>query len=136
MGYMKKYVLLALVLSILVTTNTNGALLLKKNTATHHTESHTSGTAHVPRLVYASALSQRVMDATVKLPFVHKRHNLAELPKGVYIAMCILPLGWLAIAINSNFTENEWIFALLWYVLLYLPGVYYSLRQMKRFYGR
>ncbi len=59
-----------------------------------------------------------------------------ELPKGVYIAMSILLLGWLAIAIHDNFTQQDWIFALLLYGLLILPGIYYSLSKMREYYSR
>jgi uncharacterized membrane protein YqaE (UPF0057 family) len=76
----------------------------------------------------ANAPERRTLLATA-MP----RH-LAELPKGVYIALCILPLGWLAIAINENFTQQTWIFSLLLYLLLYVPGLIYSLRQMRNYY--
>lgn len=132
-GNMRKYVTPALLLATLATTSVNAALLVKKNTAIYQSVS-VAGTRNTRGAYFFQKITCRKANMPISAT-THPRH-LAELPKGVYIAMCILPLGWLAIAINSNFTENEWIFALLWYVLLYLPGVYFSLRQMKRFYGR
>ncbi len=123
-------------MAILTTTNVNAALLVKRTVSTEQCVDAPPATATPTNSTTMWQKVARHAAYALQLPTGHKRHNMGELPKGIYIAMCILPLGWLAIAINSNFTENEWIFALLWYVLLYLPGVYYSLRQMKRFYGR
>lgn len=81
----------------------------------------------------AAVTAVHVAEKRPLLAAIMPRH-LAELPKGVYIALCILPLGWLAIAINENFTQQTWIFSLLLYLLLYVPGLIYSLRQMRNYY--
>lgn len=114
---MVKAILLVLLCSTMFVSQSFAGFLVKKQVAA-------SAAVHM-----ASQKSVKASSHTAAMP-----RNLAELPKGVYIALCILPLGWLAIAINENFTQQTWIFSLLLYLLLYVPGVIYSLRQMRHYY--
>lgn len=118
-GPMIKAILFVLLFSVTCFTDTYAGFLVKKQTITIPTANKQSSAPTMQRLE--------------KRFHTYPRHH-GELPKGIYIAFCILPLGWLAIAINENFTQQTWIFSLLLYLLLYAPGVIYSLMQMHKYY--
>lgn len=63
-----------------------------------------------------------------------KKSKAAEIPKGVYILLAIVGLGWLGIGLLTDFTGNEWWISLLLYFLFFLPGLIYTLVVMKNFY--
>jgi hypothetical protein len=52
----------------------------------------------------------------------------------LYVVLCILPLGWLAIGINDDWHGNDWWIALLLYFIFYIPGVIFSLIKMGKYY--
>lgn len=56
------------------------------------------------------------------------------LPQVVYVLLAIFWLGWLAMGINDNFEGTDWLISLLLYVILYLPGLIFTLIKMGKYY--
>lgn len=56
------------------------------------------------------------------------------LPQALYVVMAIFLLGWLAMGINDNFEESDWVISLLLYILMYLPGLIFTLIKMSKYY--
>lgn len=50
--------------------------------------------------------------------------------KGLYIALSIFFLGWLAMGILDNWSGNNWIIDLLLYFLVWLPGFIFAMIKM------
>lgn len=56
------------------------------------------------------------------------------IPQALYIVMAIFLLGWLAMGINDNFEEYDWLISLLLYIIMYLPGLIFTLIKMSKYY--
>ena len=77
--------------------------------------------------------------AVKKHSFLHRLLHRADggkdvIPLGLYIVMAILPLGWLAMGINDDFTDFPWILSLILYILGYIPGLICTLLFIPRYY--
>lgn len=57
-----------------------------------------------------------------------------DLPKGLYVVLAIIGLGWLAMGLLSDWSGSDWIISLVLYILLWLPGLIYSLIKMSDYY--
>ena len=57
-----------------------------------------------------------------------------KIPKGLYIVLAILGLGWIALGVLSDWTGNDWWVNLLLTLLCWLPGVIHALVKMKDYY--
>ena len=58
----------------------------------------------------------------------------AAIPQILYIILAILPLGWLGMGLNDEFTGIEWVLSLILYILMWLPGLIYTLIMMGKYY--
>ena len=65
---------------------------------------------------------------------IEKRPQGGSLPKGVYILLSIIGLGWLAMGILDGFTGNNWWIALILYLLAWLPGFIFAMIKLGEYY--
>ena len=63
-----------------------------------------------------------------------KKGSSAEVPQLLYIILAILPLGWLAMGINDDWSGNDWWISLILYILGWLPGFIFTLIKMSNYY--
>ena len=61
-------------------------------------------------------------------------HSKAKIEQIVYIILAILPLGWLGMGLNDNFQGYDWLISLVLYLVLWLPGIIYTLIMMPKYY--
>lgn len=64
----------------------------------------------------------------------HINKPKAEIEKGLYVLLAILGLGFVGMGLNTNWSGNEWIIALVLAVLCVVPGIIYALVKMKDYY--
>lgn len=62
------------------------------------------------------------------------RASSAVMPAILYVILAILGFGWLAMGINDNFGDFDWIISLILYILFYIPGLIYTLVKMGKYY--
>lgn len=65
---------------------------------------------------------------------VRSKRVANTLPQVLYVVLAIFGLGWLAMGINDNFEESDWLISLLLYILMYLPGLIFTLIKMSKYY--
>lgn len=140
---MKKGLLLSLAASVLLTVPSYAGFLVKKHPVKPAVEtvvnavksnegnsviatSTTTGTAH--------EVNTSVTKKSILSRIAHKAAASAEMPKGLYIILAIFGFGWLAMGINDNFEDWDWIISLVLYLIGYLPGLIYTLVKMKKYY--
>ena len=137
---MKKILLLAAAALTLCTTPSMAGFVTKKHATSVAAERFVSNEA--PTVTNAAAADEapaaQVQEHASKQTIVSRvMHKLAkasaEIPKVLYIVMSIVALGWLAMGINGDFEDWDWVIALL-LSILWLPGVIYSLIKMKKYY--
>ena len=58
----------------------------------------------------------------------------ANMPQIGYIILALLGLGWLAMGILDDWSGNYWIISLVLYLLVYFPGLIYTLIMMPNYY--
>lgn len=58
----------------------------------------------------------------------------SSISKGLYVLLSIIGFGWLAMGILSDWSGSDWIISLVLYIILWLPGLIYSLIKMKNYY--
>ncbi|MFK7936129.1 MAG: YqaE/Pmp3 family membrane protein [Saprospiraceae bacterium] len=58
----------------------------------------------------------------------------ADIPKGAYIVLVILGVGWLVMGLMDDFSGNNWWVNLILTALCWLPGVIHGLVKMKEYY--
>jgi len=77
-----------------------------------------------------------VQKAQLKIAQKHiaKHSEATDLEQPIYILLAIVGLGWLAMGLLDDWSGNNWIIALVLSLLLWLPGVIYSLIKMKDYY--
>ncbi len=77
-----------------------------------------------------------VEKAQLKIAQKHiaKHAEATDLDQPIYIVLAIVGLGWLAMGLLDDWSGNNWIIALVLSLLLWLPGVIYSLVKMKDYY--
>lgn len=76
-----------------------------------------------------------ISHASMEKRVLKKHKRVANtLPQVVYVLMAIFFLGWLAMGINDNFEGVDWLISLLLYVILYLPGLLFTLIKMTKYY--
>lgn len=91
-----------------------------------------SGTAAAEATEAVPVLEQKQMKTTVKKSMNKK--GGAAMPAILYIILAIFALGWLAMGINDNFGDYDWLISLLLYILFYIPGLIYTLIMMGKYY--
>lgn len=64
-----------------------------------------------------------------------KMGKAADIPKGLYIVLAILGLGWLAMGLLDDFQGNDWWINLILTFLCWLPGLIHALIKMKKYYS-
>lgn len=139
---MKKVTLTLLAAGMLFSGNTYAGFLMKKNIPTTTVATTTGATQ--------AAQTEVLTGSTVTLPAenvqVAKKQTVlsklltrvagksAEIPKVLYIVLAIIGLGWLAMGINDNFSDWDWVISLVLYFLGWLPGLIYTLIKMNKYY--
>lgn len=58
----------------------------------------------------------------------------AVISQPLYIVLAVFWLGWLAMGINENFADWDWVLSLVLYILFWLPGFIYTLIMMHKYY--
>jgi uncharacterized membrane protein YqaE (UPF0057 family) len=129
---MKNYLLLILT-TILLSTQAKGAFFIK-----HQPKASTEIVIVTPESDANNAPVARAEVKTTRQPFYKKLLNKGThyMPRGVYIFFSIIFLGWLAIGANDSWKGHAWLKALLLYLLLYFPGLIYTLWRMDVYYHK
>ena len=71
--------------------------------------------------------AQRMVKQQIKKP--------ADLiDKELYILLAIVGLGFIGMGLNSDWSGNEWIIALVLAIFCVIPGIIYALVKMKNYY--
>lgn len=82
-----------------------------------------------------NVLSTAAPSAAVQKQSVKRTKRVANtLPQVVYVLLAIFWLGWLAMGINDDFQGSDWLISLLLYIILYLPGLIFTLIKMGKYY--
>lgn len=139
---MKRVLLIvAIALGMGVAPDSHAAILIKKNTAAVTAQANTSNEEAVANATTTPAATTTAhATETKKHSLLYKVFHKAEnrgsdtIPLALYIIMAILPLGWLAMGINDNFSGWAWIVSLLLYFVFYLPGVIFTLVWIPNYY--
>lgn len=63
-----------------------------------------------------------------------KKAASAAIPQILYVILAILPLGWLGMGINDNWSGSDWVISLVLYILFWLPGLIFTLVKMNKYY--
>jgi len=80
---------------------------------------------------------KKSMELKAAQKFLKKKMAADEkIPKGLYILMAILGLGWIAIGVLTDWQGNDWWINLLLTLLCWLPGVIHSFVKMKDYYNK
>lgn len=84
----------------------------------------------------STATATQAQNATEKQTIVSKllKKGGAEISKALYVVLAIIGFGWLAMGINDNFEGWDWVISLVLYLVMWLPGLIYSLVKMKKYY--
>ena len=137
----KKFFTIILVAVLAFSVNSQASFPIKPK---QHTETKTENIAATEN--NATATETTTAATSNESKHAEKKHNLISrlfhkikegkdvLPQALYIVLCILPLGWLAMGLNDNFTGKDWVISLVLYLLIYLPGLIYSLIMMGKYY--
>lgn len=70
----------------------------------------------------------------IQRSILSKKASAYSINQTLYIIMAILPLGWLAIGLLTDWDGPEWVYCLIGYFIFYIPGVIYALFKMQDFY--
>lgn len=91
-------------------------------------------TTEVPVITTPEATT--VKSQSVITRFFNKivRKHKAAIDQVLYIILAIFPLGWLGMGLNDNFQGNDWLISLLLYIVLWLPGLIFTLIKMDKYY--
>lgn len=130
---MKKLIFVSFAACLLATTPSQAGFIMKKQPAAVTAVSPVSGNevANAP----ATVTSQDAVKEQSNLSEMSgTKSSSAEIPKVLYIVLSIIGLGWLAMGINDNFEDWDWVLSLILTLLGWLPGVIYSLIRMKKYY--
>lgn len=84
------------------------------------------------KLGFKNTLKLKAAQKVVKQKL--KKGKAADIPKGAYIVLVILGLGWLAMGLLDDFSGNNWWVNLLLTFLCWIPGVIHGLVKMKEYY--
>ncbi len=141
----KKSIFITLISMSLFTANvSHAAFPVKKDIeATEVVTTAPAETMPVATTAAAQELTQKAVSMTA-----HQKHSFfskiatklmspkksASVPKVLYIVLAIIGWGWLAMGINDNFSDFDWVLSLILYFLFYLPGLIYTLVKMKKYY--
>jgi uncharacterized membrane protein YqaE (UPF0057 family) len=133
---MKKYFLLIAVLVFVFLGAANSYAAFPIHSHQHAVVTNSNVTAKTNDVNQALAVHAQVITHKQSF-FSHLFQKLvggAAISKGLYIILAILPFGWLGMGLNDNFTGSDWIISLVLYILLWLPGLIYTLVKMKNYY--
>ncbi|MCF8450567.1 MAG: hypothetical protein K9G49_11920 [Taibaiella sp.] len=136
---MKKFLLMAFIATVTFSTTSQAGFVMKKHPATVVAQNAVSNT-DAP--VVASDESATVAASnvvaekqTIFNKMFHKSaKGKAEISKALYVVLAIIGFGWLAMGINDNFEGWDWVISLVLYLILWLPGLIYTLVKMKKYY--
>lgn len=138
---MKRKLLVAFAaLTLGIATQSQAAFVVKKTPVkteqTANADKETVGAAEESAAAVATVVTETKVVKKHSF-FYHLLHRPAKgdvIPLGLYIIMAILPLGWLAMGLNDNFTGYPWILSLILYILGYVPGIICTLLFIPRYY--
>jgi uncharacterized membrane protein YqaE (UPF0057 family) len=136
---MKKFLLMAFIATVTFSTTSQAGFVMKKHSATVVTQNAVAST-DVPVLTSnesAAVVSKNEVaeKQTIFSKMFHKSaKGKAEISKALYVVLAIIGFGWLAMGINDNFEGWDWVISLVLYLILWLPGLIYTLVKMKKYY--
>lgn len=123
---------LAFVAAAVFTTNiSNAAIPIKQNAPVTTQQSNTAPASTAPEVTVAPMQEMQQQKATSKSM---KKAGSSVMPAILYIILAILAFGWLAMGINDNFSDFDWLISLVLYILFYIPGLIYTLIKMNKYY--
>ncbi len=141
---MKSKISILLLAVSLWSANTSQAAFLVKKSATTTVAAQTApaevlaatpATAEQKEMAAAMETKVNSEKKSALYRFFHRQGKpSAQMSKLVYVILAIIGFGWLAMGINDNFADYEWLLSLLLYILGWLPGLIYTLIRMKKYY--
>ena len=139
---MKKLIFVSFTACLLAATPSHAGFIMKKHTAAVAAANSVTGNMATNNTVSENAPAAETVvltqDAVTKQTVVSKmlddKSSNAEIPKVLYIVLSIIGFGWLAMGVNDNFEDWDWVISLILTILAWLPGVIYSLIKMKKYY--
>jgi uncharacterized membrane protein YqaE (UPF0057 family) len=133
---MKKLIPIAII--SMMTFNANAAFVVKQQ-AVQATEQVSNTATNVSSNTLTNSNEATSIEATQSSQITKSlKGGDAAIPKILYILLALLGLGYLGMLINDGFDftgDYDWLISLLLYMLLFLPGLIYTLVKMKKYYG-
>jgi uncharacterized membrane protein YqaE (UPF0057 family) len=133
---MKKIKIIGLSLTFLVfSLNSQAAFNLNGKTASNNSQviNCNSNTFALTNLEEAKQLNSEV--SVLQTKSVLAKSDGDNIDKTLYIILSIIGLGWIGMGLNDKWKGSDWIVSLILSLLLWLPGLIYSLVKMKKYYN-
>lgn len=86
------------------------------------------------KLGFSNTLKLKAAQQIIKQKLKKGKHGEVYIEKALYIIMALFGLGWLAIGLMNDFRDSSWLICLLLYLLCFIPGLVYSLLNMRKYY--
>lgn len=137
---MKKIVLLVLAVCLLLINPSYAGFLVKKNTTKATAKemsvrkSETAVNRYHNQVAIMKLHAAGAKNSFLKRAFLKLTHPTDAIHPVLYVVCCVFWLGWLAMGINDDFGDYDWLICLLLYFLFYFPGLIYSLIKMEKYY--